>query len=88
MKRAKSGHFYVQPVTPMPRRRSLCLGEPEPKFSALSGPPRRSSASPRKTSPLRRSIAPLRRTYKSCFGSSLPLILAIIGQTLFLALIF
>ena len=39
----------------MPRRRLLRLGEPEPKFHALFGPPRHNSASPRRTSPPRRS---------------------------------
>ena len=78
MRRAKSGHFCIQPDTPTPRRRaspkqrSLSLGELEPKVDALSSPPRRSSASPR------RSIATPRRTCKSCFGSSLSLILPII----------
>ena len=48
-----------------PRRRPLRLGRLEPRVSTLSGPPRRSSAPPR-------------CTYKSCFGSSLPLIITII----------
>ena len=60
------------------RRRSLSLGDPEPKVFALSGPPRRSSASPRRTSPPRCSITLPRRTCKSYFGSSHPLILTII----------
>ena len=83
MKRAKSGHFFMLDI-PMPRRRSarlsmeLRLGEPEAKISTLSGPPRHSSAPPRRTSPPRRSIASPRHTYKSYFGSSLPLILTII----------
>ena len=80
MKMAKSGHFYVLLDTPMPRRRSLHLGKPEPRFSALSSPPRCCSASPRRSiaSP-RRSIASPKRTCKPYFGSSLPLILTIIN---------
>ena len=35
---------------PPPRRRSLCLGVPKPKFVEHSGPPRRSSGSPRRSS--------------------------------------
>ena len=65
VRRAKSSQFCIQPDTPMPRQMSLHLGEPEPKVYALSGPPRHSCVSPR-------------RTFKSCFGSSLPLILTII----------
>ena len=45
-----------------PRRRSLGLGEPEPKLAELSGPPRRSSALPRRTSLPRHSIASPKRT--------------------------
>ena len=84
MKRAKSGHLCFQHDTHTPRhrapprRRSLLLGKPEPRVSALSGPPRHSSASLRRTSLPRRSIALPRRTCKSCFGSFLPLILTII----------
>ena len=68
MKMAKSGHFCIQPDTPMPRRRSarigveLRLGELEPKFAELSGSPRRSSAPPRRTSLPRHSIALPRHT--------------------------
>ena len=75
MKREKSGHFCILLDTPMPRRRSahlgfeFCLGELEPKFSKFFGSPRCSNALPR------RSNAPSRLTCKSCFGSSLPLIL-------------
>ena len=65
MKRANSDHFCFQQDTRTPKRRSAHLGEPEPRVSALSSPPRRSSASPK-------------RTCKSCFGSSLSLILTII----------
>ena len=73
MKMAKSSHFYVLLDTPMPRRRSLHLGKLEPRFSALSSPPRRCSASPR------RSIASPKRTCNPSFGSSFPLILTIIN---------
>ena len=55
-----------------PKWRSLHLGEPKPKVSALSSPPKHSSASPK------RSIALPRHAYKPYFGSSLPLILKII----------
>ena len=71
MKRAKSGHFCIQPDTPTPRRgapprrRSLRLGELEPKFSEFSSPPRHSNAPPK-------------RTCKLCFGSFIQLILTII----------
>ena len=82
MKKAKSGHFCIQPDTPTPRRREcmprhrapprrrhLRLGELEPKFSKSFGPPRRSNATPR-------------RTCKSCFGSSLTLIITIFHWTI------
>ena len=62
VKMAQNWPFLLQPDTPTPRhrsahlgvelrprRRSLRLGEPEPKFAELSGPPRRSEASPRCT---------------------------------------
>ena len=84
VKNAKLGNFCIllDTLTPKrgapPRRRSLRLGEPKPRFSTLSYPPRRSSASPRQTSPPRRSIASLRHTCKLCFGSSISLILTII----------
>ena len=84
MKMAKSGHFYILLDTPTPRRRSARLGvelrlaKPKSKFSEFSSPPKCSNAPPRRTSPPRRSIALPRRTCKSCFGSSLPLILTII----------
>ena len=68
---AKSGHFYVLLDIAMLRRRSLRLGEPEPRVYALSGPPRHRSASPRQTS------SP-RRTCKSCFSLFISLILTII----------
>ena len=61
-----------------PRRRSLRLGEPDPRVSTLSGPPRRSNALPRRTSLPRRCIASSKRAWKFYFGSSLPLILTII----------
>ena len=64
--KGKISHFCVQHDTPTPRHRSARLGEPEPRVSALSGPPRRSGALPR-------------RTCKSCFGFSLSLILTIIN---------
>ena len=47
--------FLLQHDTPTPRRgapprrRSLRLGEPEPKFYEFSGPPRCSNAPPRRT---------------------------------------
>ena len=78
---AKSSHFCIKLDTLMPRlgvspkRRSLRLGEPEPKFFEFSGPPRRSNSPPRS------SIASPRRTCKSCFGSSFPLILTIFHWT-------
>ena len=82
---AKTGPFMflLDNHTPrrgaLPRRRSLHLGEPEPKFSEFSGSPRHSSnAPPRQTFPPKCSIASLRRTCKSCFGSSLLLIITII----------
>ena len=56
VKMVKSGHFCIlldiptpRPRAP-PRRRSLCLGEPEPKFSKFSSLLRRSNAPPRRTS--------------------------------------
>ena len=67
---AKFGHFYIQPDTPTPRRRSACLGVGEPKFSKFSSPPRRTSLP-------RHSEASLRRICKLCFLSSLSLILTI-----------
>ena len=79
LKMAKIGHLCVLLDTLTPRCRSACLGvKAPPRVSALSGPPRRSSSLPRQTSPLRRSIASRRRACKSCFGSSLLLILTII----------
>ena len=84
MKNAKPGNFCILLDTPTPKRgapprqRSLRLGETKPRVSTLSYPPRRSSALPRRTSPPRRSIASPRHTCKSCFGSSIPLILTII----------
>ena len=74
VKMAKTGPFMFLLDTPTPRRgasprqRSLSLGEPEPIISTLS-------------SPLRRSIALPWRTCKSCFGSSLLLILTNIHLT-------
>ena len=65
MKRAKSSQFCILPDTPTPRRRSARLCEPKARIYAFSGL-------------LRRSIASPRRTCKSCFGSSLQLILTII----------
>ena len=70
MKKAKFGHLCVLLDALTPRHRSarlgveLLLGEPEPRVSALSGPPKRSSAFPR-------------RACKSCLGSSLLLIITI-----------
>ena len=74
--------FLLDTPTPRcgahPRRRSLCLGEPEPRVSALSSPPKRSSALPRRTSPPRHNIGSPKSTCKYYFGSSLLLILIII----------
>ena len=84
MKRAKTGPFLFLLDTPTPRRRSACLGvelrlgEPEPRVSTLFGPPRCSSSSLRRTSSPKHSIASPRHACKSCFGSSLLLILTII----------
>ena len=86
MKMAKIGPFLFLLNTPTPRRRalsrrrSLRLGEPEPRVSTLSSPPRLDSALPRRTSPPRRSIASPRRACKFYFSSSFLLMRIIISE--------